>query len=187
VKVERTELPGVLIVEPRVFRDDRGFIYEAFNADVFARHADEGLPGGFVQDNHSRSTEGVLRGLHYQLNQPQGKLVTCVRGTIFDVAVDIRVGSPTFGKWTGVTLSGDAPRYVWIPAGFAHGFCTLSPVADIIYKCTALYAPDDDRGVRWSDETIGISWPVADPILSPKDERLAGLDPARADLPRYTS
>ena len=186
MRVERTELPDVLVLEPHVFRDDRGFLYESFNAAAFARHADEGLPTSFVQDTHSRSKEGVLRGLHYQLHQPQGKLVTCVRGTIFDVAVDIRVGSPTFGKWTGLTLSGDAPRYVWIPAGFAHGFCTLSPVADIIYKCTALYAAADDRGVLWSDETIGISWPVRDPILSAKDQRLAGLDPTRADLPRYT-
>jgi dTDP-4-dehydrorhamnose 3,5-epimerase len=185
VKVERTELPGVLVLEPRLFRDDRGFFYESFNVETFARHADEGLPAGFVQDNHSRSTEGVLRGLHYQLHQPQGKLVTCVRGTIFDVAVDIRVGSPTFGRWTGLTLSGDAPRYMWIPAGFAHGFCTLSPVADVIYKCTALYDPQDDRGVLWSDASIGIAWPTPDPILSPKDQRYAGLDPTRADLPWY--
>lgn len=186
MRIERTELPGVLVLEPRVFRDDRGFFYESFNADVFAHHADEGLPASFVQDNHARSTEGVLRGLHYQLHRPQGKLVTCVRGAIFDVAVDIRVGSPTFGRWTGVTLSGDEPRYVWIPAGFAHGYCTLSPVADVIYKCTELYDAADEHGVLWSDETVGIAWPVRDPILSPKDQRCGGLDPARADLPRYT-
>ena len=186
MKVQQTDLPGVLVLEPRVFRDERGFIYEAFNTEVFARHAAEGLPTAFVQDNHSRSTEGVLRGLHYQLRQPQGKLVTCVRGTIFDVAVDIRVGSPTFGKWTGLTLSGDDPCYVWIPAGFAHGFCTLSPVADVMYKCTALYAAEDDHGVLWSDETIGISWPLGHPTLSAKDQRHARLDPARADLPRYS-
>lgn len=186
MKVERTELPGVLVLEPRVFRDDRGFFYESFNAEVFARHAAEGLPTSFAQVNHSRSTERVLRGLHYQLRRPQGKLVTCVRGTIFDVAVDIRVGSPTFGRWVGVTLSGDAPRYLWIPTGFAHGFCTLSPVADVIYKCTELYDGADDRGVLWSDESIGISWPLRDPILSPKDQLHAGLDPTRADLPRYT-
>jgi dTDP-4-dehydrorhamnose 3,5-epimerase len=186
VRIEHTELPGVLVLEPRLFRDDRGFFYESFNTEVFARHADAGLPAAFVQDNHSRSTERVLRGLHYQLERPQGKLVTCVHGAIFDVAVDIRVGSPTFGRWTGVTLSGDAPRYLWIPAGFAHGFCTLSPVADVIYKCTELYAPADEYGVRWSDPTIGITWPVRDPLLSPKDLRLAALDPARADLPRYS-
>jgi dTDP-4-dehydrorhamnose 3,5-epimerase len=185
VRIERTELPEVLVLEPRVFRDDRGFLYESFNVDVFARHADVGLPTSFVQDNHSRSTERVLRGLHYQQHHPQGKLVTCVRGEIFDVAVDIRVGSPTFGKWTGLTLNGDTPRYVWIPAGFAHGFCTLSPVADIMYKCTAVYSAEDDRGVLWSDETIGIAWPVRDPILSAKDQRLAALEPARTDLPRY--
>jgi dTDP-4-dehydrorhamnose 3,5-epimerase len=185
VRIERTELPEVLILEPRLFRDDRGFFYESFNVDVFARHADDGLPTTFVQDNHSRSMERVLRGLHYQLHRPQGKLVTCVRGTIFDVAVDIRVGSPTFGRWVGLTLSGDAPRYLWIPAGFAHGFCVLSPVADVIYKCTEQYDAEDDRGVLWSDESIGISWPVRDPILSAKDRLYAGLDPTRADLPRY--
>lgn len=185
MRIEQTELPGVLVLEPRLFRDDRGFFYESFNAEVFARHADEGLPTAFVQDNHSRSSERVLRGLHYQLERPQGKLVTCVNGAIFDVAVDIRVGSPTFGRWTGVTLSGDAPRYLWIPPGFAHGFCTLTPVADVIYKCTELYAPADEHGVLWSDETIGIAWPVRDPLLSQKDQRYTGLDPARTNLPRY--
>lgn len=185
MKVDRTELSGVLILEPRVFRDDRGFFYESFNAEVFAHLPVEGLPTSFVQDNHSRSTEGVLRGLHYQLQRPQGKLVTCVRGTIFDVAVDIRVGSPTFGRWTGMTLNGDTPRYVWIPPGFAHGFCALSPVADVIYKCTEVYDATDDRGVLWSDEYIGISWPVHDPITSPKDRQFIGLDPKRQDLPRY--
>jgi dTDP-4-dehydrorhamnose 3,5-epimerase len=185
VNIHQTELPGVLLLEPRVFRDDRGFFYEAFNADVFAHHAAEGLPTRFVQDNHSRSTGGVLRGLHYQLVRPQGKLVTCVRGTIFDVAVDIRVGSPTFGRWTAATLSDDEPRYLWIPPGFAHGFCVLSPVADVIYKCTEPYVPTDDRGVLWSDERIGIAWPVGEPLASSKDQQYAGLDPNRADLPRY--
>lgn len=184
--VQATDLPGVLLLKPRVFRDDRGFFYESFNADVFARHAAEGLPTRFVQDNHSRSVERVLRGLHYQLTQPQGKLVTCMRGTIFDVAVDIRVGSPTFGRWTAATLTDEDPHYLWIPPGFAHGFCVLSPVADVIYKCTTPYLADDDRGVLWSDARIDIPWPVRDPLLSPKDLRYAGLDPARADLPRYT-
>jgi dTDP-4-dehydrorhamnose 3,5-epimerase len=186
MKVDRTELPGVLELEPRVFRDSRGFFYESFNADVFARLEAEGLPTRYVQDNHSRSTERVLRGLHYQLLRPQGKLVTCVRGSIFDVAVDIRVGSPTFGRWVSTTLSGDEPRYVWIPAGFAHGFCVLSPVADVLYKCTELYDEEDNHGVLWSDATIAISWPVRDPILSPGDRQYAGLDPTRADLPRYS-
>jgi dTDP-4-dehydrorhamnose 3,5-epimerase len=185
MRVLKTDLPDVLLIEPRVFRDDRGFFYEAFNADVFAEHAADGLPTLFVQDNHSRSTERVLRGLHYQLTRPQGKLLSCVRGTIFDVAVDIRVGSPTFGRWTGVTLSGDDPRYFWIPPGFAHGFCVLSPVADVIYKCTAPYSAADDRGVLWSDERVGIDWPVRDPITSPKDRQYAGLDPSRSDLPHY--
>ena len=186
MKVDLTELPGVLLLEPRVYRDNRGFFYESFNADVFALLTDDGLPTSFRQDNHSRSTEGVLRGLHYQLHRPQGKLVTCVRGTIFDVAVDIRVGSPTFGQWTGATLNGDAPRYLWIPPGFAHGFCVLSPFADVIYKCTDVYVPADEHGVLWSDDRIGISWPVREPITSAKDRQLSGLDSGRADLPRYS-
>lgn len=185
MKVHATDLPDVVLIEPRVFRDDRGFFYESFNVERFAEHSGDGLPTAFVQDNHSRSTERVLRGLHYQLTQPQGKLITCVHGAIFDVAVDIRVGSPTFGRWTAVTLSADDPRYFWIPPGFAHGFCVLSPVADVIYKCTAVYSAADDRGVLWSDERIGIDWPVLDPITSEKDRRYARLDPSRPDLPRY--
>ena len=187
MKINRTELPGVLVLEPRVFHDDRGFLYEAFSAGAFARLSAEGLPTGFVQDNHSRSTERVLRGLHYQLRCPQGKLVTCVWGSIFDVAVDIRIGSPTFGRWVGVTLSGDDPRHVWIPEGFAHGFCALSPVADVCYKSTAPYAADDDHGVLWSDERVGIRWPVSDPITSQKDQHYPLLDPTRTDLPRYSA
>jgi dTDP-4-dehydrorhamnose 3,5-epimerase len=182
-----TELPGVLVIEPRVFRDDRGFFYEAFNAETFSAHRDVGLPTAFVQDNHSRSAQGVLRGMHYQLDRPQGKLVTCVRGAIFDVAVDIRVGSPTFGRWVAVTLDGDAPRYLWIPPGFAHGFCVLTPVADVIYKCTDVYVGSDDRGILWSDASLGIQWPERHPIISPKDERYLGLDAGRADLPTYES
>ena len=184
MKIHQTDLPDVLLIEPRVFRDDRGFFYEAFNADVFAEHAADGLPTRFVQDNHSRSTERVLRGLPYQLVRPQGKLVTCVRGTIFDVAVDIRVGSPTFGRWTAATLSGDEPRYLWIPPGFAHGFCVLSPVADVIYKCTSHYDPTDDRGVAWDDKSIGIDWPEKNPIVSQKDSRFLRLTDTRVDLPR---
>lgn len=180
--VAETSLPGVLLLQPRVFRDDRGFFLESFNAERFAAH---GLPTAFVQDNHSRSRANVLRGLHYQLRRPQGKLVTVIRGAIFDVAVDIRVGSPTFGRWTGVTMSDDDPRYLWIPPGFAHGFCALSDTADVVYKCTDVYAADDDRGVLWSDPTIAVQWPVAAPILSPKDQQYALLDPARTDLPRY--
>jgi len=185
VKLVRTELPGVLILEPRRFEDDRGFLYESFNVERFSQHAAEGLPTAFAQDNHSRSASGVLRGLHYQLRRPQGKLVTCVHGAIFDVAVDVRVGSPTFGQHTAVTLRGDGPRSFWIPPGFAHGFCVLSATADVIYKCTDVYVPEDDYGVLWSDDRIGIRWPIREPTISAKDRQYARLDPARADLPRF--
>jgi dTDP-4-dehydrorhamnose 3,5-epimerase len=180
MKVLETPLPGVLVIEPRVFRDDRGFFLESFNADRFGEH---GLPTVFRQDNHSHSLKGVLRGLHYQLRRPQGKLVSVVRGEVFDVAVDIRRGSPTFGKWYGTVLSEAQPRYLWIPPGFAHGFCTLSAVADFAYKCTDVYVPDDDRGVLWSDPSIGIDWPITDPLLSDKDRRMPPLSTSRDDLP----
>ena len=182
MNVIETSLPGVLVIEPKVFRDDRGFFYESFNAERFALH---GLPTEFRQDNHSRSCSGVLRGLHYQLHRPQGKLVTCVRGSIFDVVVDIRVGSPTFGRWRAEVFDEALARYVWVPPGFAHGFYVLSPVADVIYKCTDVYVPDDEHGVLWSDPRIGIEWPVRDPVTSAKDRAYQGLDPARTDLPRY--
>ena len=186
MKIHPTELPGVLLLEPRLFRDTRGFFYESFNVESFAGHTAEGLPTSFVQDNHSRSVARVLRGLHYQLRQPQGKLVTCLHGSIYDVVLDVRIGSPTFGRWTSVTLDGEDPRYLWIPRGFAHGFCVLSAVADVVYKCTALYAADDDRGVLWSDPQLAIPWPVRDPLVSPKDQEYATLDAARSDLPRYS-
>lgn len=183
MEVRETALPGVLRIRPRVFGDSRGFFLEGFNE---ARFAAAGLPTHFRQDNHSRSQRGVLRGLHYQLAHPQGKLVTCVRGRVFDVAVDIRRGSPHFGRWVGETLDGDDPSYLWIPPGFAHGFCVLSDVADFVYKCTELYAADDDRGVLWCDPDIGVEWPLDAPVLSEKDTRYATLrDPARADLPEY--
>jgi dTDP-4-dehydrorhamnose 3,5-epimerase len=182
VKVVETTLPGVLIVEPRVFRDGRGFFMETFNAE---RYAACGLPTEFRQDNHSRSTRGVLRGLHYQLHRPQGKLVSVVRGRVFDVAVDIRRGSPTFGRWFGTELSDEAPRAVWIPPGFAHGFCTLSEVADFVYKCTDVYVPEHDRGILWSDPSIGIDWPVGDPLLSDRDRALPLLSDAGSALPDF--
>ena len=182
MKVHETPLPGVLVVEPRVFHDERGFFLETFNDERF-RGA--GLPTGFRQDNHSRSSRGVLRGLHYQLEHPQGKLVTVVRGRIFDVAADIRAGSPTFGQWFGIELHEDHPRALWIPAGFAHGFCALSDVADVTYKCTDVYHAEDDRGVIWSDATLGVAWPVADPLVSAKDAAYAPLDAARTDLPQW--
>ena len=182
MKVIGTSLPGVLVIEPRIFRDDRGFFLESFNAERFAAH---GLPTAFRQDNHSHSIRGVLRGLHYQLRRPQGKLVSVLRGRVFDVAVDIRRGSPTFGKWHGEILSSEEPRSLWIPPGFAHGFCTLSDVADFVYKCTDVYDADDDRGVLWSDPAIGIDWPIDAPVLSTKDHRLPALSTLRDELPEY--
>lgn len=182
MKVHETPLSGVLVIEPRVFHDERGFFLESFNDARFREH---GLPDRFRQDNHSCSTRDVLRGLHYQLHHPQGKLVTVTRGEIFDVAVDIRVGSPTFGKWFGARLHEDEPRYLWIPPGFAHGFCVLSDVADVVYKCTEIYHAADDHGVLWSDPAIGIEWPVTDPIVSAKDRQYEGLVPDRKDLPQY--
>lgn len=175
-----TELPGVWVVEPRVFGDQRGFFFESFNQRAWEEAT--GLPGRFVQDNHSRSHRGVLRGLHYQVRQPQGKLVRVVVGEIFDVAVDLRPGSATFGRWTGVRLSAENRRQLWVPQGFAHGFLVLSEVADVLYKATAYYAPDAERAVRWDDPDLAIPWPLtAPPALSAKD----GLAPllARAELP----
>ena len=184
MKIIETPLPGVRIIEPRIFRDDRGFFLESYNADRFAAH---GLPAEFRQDNHSHSRRGVIRGLHYQLRRPQGKLVSVVRGEVFDVAVDIRRGSPTFGRWFGTVLTEQEPRYLWIPPGFAHGFCTLSESADFVYKCTDVYTADDDRGVLWSDPGIGIEWPCADPVISSRDRQLEPLSLSRTDLPEYTS
>ena len=184
MKVIKTALPGVLILEPRVFRDDRGFLLELFHEERFA---EAGLPGSFRQVNHSRSLQNVVRGLHYQLKTPQGKFVTAVRGEIFDVAVDIRRGSPTFGQWVGVTLRENEPRSMWIPPGMAHGFCALSPIADVMYKNTALFDPTDDHGVLWNDARIGIEWPITQPLLSPKDKLYPGLSEDRDDLPTYVA
>ena len=182
MKLTPTSLDGVLVLEPRIFKDERGFFLETFNGGEL-----EDTPVGatFVQSNHSRSTRGVLRGLHYQLSNPQGKLVHVARGSIFDVAVDIRRGSPSFGKWTGIELNDDNLLSLWIPPGFAHGFCVLSDVADVIYKCTTLYDPSDDHGVAWDDASIGIEWPAVDPIISSKDTRWEGLSESRADLPSF--
>lgn len=168
--VTETRLPGVKLIEPRVFGDDRGFFLESWNARAFAEH---GLDLEFVQDNHSRSAQGVLRGLHYQLRAPQGKLVRVTAGAVFDVAVDVRRASPHFGRWVGYELSAANKRMLWVPPGFAHGFLVLSESADFLYKCTRLYDPADDRGVRWDDPAIGIDWPVHGliPQLSGKDAR----------------
>jgi len=168
VKFVPTELiPDVVLVEPRVWPDDRGFFFESYHRAKFEA---AGIPDPFVQDNQSRSIRGTLRGLHQQRTQPQGKLVRALAGTIWDVAVDIRRGSPTFGKWVGVELSGENRRQLWIPKGFAHGFVVLSDTADVLYKCTDLYKPDDELGIAWNDPTVGIEWPLAEaPLLSPKD------------------
>jgi len=168
-----TAIADVLILEPKVFGDTRGFFFESFNSRAFAEAT--GLDVNFVQDNHSRSARGVLRGLHYQARQPQGKLVRVVRGSVFDVAVDIRKTSPTFGKWVGVELSEDNHRQLWVPPGLAHGFLVTSESADFLYKTTDYYAPEHERCLAWNDPAIGIEWPLgsAQPLLSTKDA--AGL------------
>lgn len=168
MKAIPTAIPDVLILEPRVFGDARGFFLESFNARAFREAT--GLDEQFVQDNHSRSARGVLRGLHYQIRQPQGKLVRVVRGAVFDVAVDLRRRSPSFGRWVGVELSEDNHRQLWIPPGFAHGFVVLSELADFLYKTTDYYAPEHERCLAWNDPTVGVAWPLADaPQLSAKD------------------
>lgn len=164
---EQTDLPGVIICTPDVFKDARGFFLETYHAQ---KYFNGGIKVTFVQDNRSRSTKGVLRGLHFQRYKPQAKLLTCTHGEIFDVAVDIRRSSPTFGKWTGALLTDENFKQIFIPAGFAHGFCVLSDVAEITYKCTDFYDHMDDRGIRWNDPTVNVRWPIANPILSKKDQ-----------------
>jgi len=178
MQVKSTNLPGVLILEPALFADDRGFFTEQFNARVFAEAT--GFRGTFVQDNLSRSQRGVLRGLHYQLGQPQSKLVACLRGEIFDVAVDLRRGSPHFGQWTGFILSETNRQQAWIPPGFGHGFVTLSDVAEVFYKVDAFRHAPGERSILWNDPEIGINWPLADTDvrLSPKDEQAPDLSHA---------
>jgi len=182
VKITPTSIPDVLLIEPDVFGDARGFFLESWHARKFA---EQGLDVVFVQDNHSRSSRGVLRGLHYQLQQPQGKLVRVVCGSVFDVAVDIRKGSPTFGQWAGAELSGDNHRQLYVPPGFAHGFCVLSESADFLYKCTDYYAPQDEHGIRWNDPDIGIDWPGEDFTISDKDAGNGLLRELDDKLPRY--
>jgi dTDP-4-dehydrorhamnose 3,5-epimerase len=182
MKVRNTSLPGVLLVEPEVFRDERGFFLETFSTKKLVG---SGIPEQFAQDNHSRSTRGVVRGLHYQLDHPQGKLIHVTRGRIFDVAVDIRRGSPTFGKWFGTELNDETLLSMWIPGGFAHGFCVMSEIADVTYKCTVPYDAADDRGIAWDDPSIGINWPVDNALLSQKDSSYSPLSPDRADLPEF--
>jgi dTDP-4-dehydrorhamnose 3,5-epimerase len=180
MKVIQTPLPGVLVIEPQVFKDDRGFFLQSYHEKQFW---DAGIPETFVQDNHSFSQRGTLRGLHYQLKHPQGKLVRVVSGEIFDVAVDIRQGSPTFGKWVGDVLSAENKKQLYVPQGFAHGFCVLSETADFLYKCTDFYTPGDEYCIRWDDSDININWPIRDPILSAKDGAAPSLKDAKAHLP----
>lgn len=179
MQVIPTLLPEVLIIEPKVFGDARGFFFESFNERAF--HQATGLAVNFVQDNHSRSAQWVLRGLHFQLKQPQGKLVRVVRGSVFDVAVDLRRSSPTFGRWVGVELSESNHRQLWVPPGFGHGFLVTSESADFLYKTTDYYAPEHERCVAWNDPAIGIEWPLAaPPVLSGKDQQ--GQLLARAEV-----
>jgi dTDP-4-dehydrorhamnose 3,5-epimerase len=177
LKVTPTALPGVLLVEPRVFGDARGSFFESWNAKAFA---DAGIAGPFVQDNQSRSARGALRGLHFQVKRPQGKLVRVIAGAAFDVAVDIRRSSPGFGKWVGVELSADNRKTLWIPPGFAHGFLALSDGCEFFYKATDFYAPEHERAIRWDDPDLAIAWPLARlgggaPLLSPKDAAAPGF------------
>ena len=170
MQVVRAEIPGVLLLEPKVFGDERGFFFEAYNRRTFREAT--GLDVDFVQDNYSRSERNVLRGLHYQIKQAQGKLVRVISGEIWDVAVDLRRSSPTFGKWTGFALTAESKRTAWIPAGFAHGFVVVSESADVLYKATDYYAPEHERTLLWSDPALGIRWPLrGEPVLAEKDRR----------------
>lgn len=183
MKVIDTSLPGCVVIEPAVFGDDRGFFFETWNAERFSTL---GLPGKFVQSNVSSSSQGVLRGLHYQWPRPQGKLVSVLEGEVYDVAVDIRRGSPTFGNWEAVVLSAENKRQFWIPEGFAHGFAVLSERAVFSYLCTEVYLKEFDAGVRWNDPAIGVEWPISEPQLSGKDEVAPFLEQIAEDrLPVY--
>jgi len=179
MQVIETRLPGVLIVEPTVYEDQRGYFYESYN---YRRYCEAGIEDVFVQDNHSRSVGGTLRGLHYQLRPGQAKLVRVAVGAVWDVAVDIRVGSPTYGEWVGVTLSAENRRQLYIPAGFAHGFCVTSDVAEFLYKVTSYYAPQLERGIAWDDPTLAIDWPVPSPMLSDRDCQHPCLSKAENDF-----
>lgn len=170
MKVIPTDIPEVLLLEPRVFGDERGFFYESYNQRIFREVT--GLDVSFVQDNHSRSAKGVLRGLHYQVRQAQGKLVRCTLGEVFDVAVDLRKDSVTFGRWVGVHLSADNKRQLWVPAGFAHGFLVLSEIAEFLYKTTDYYAPEHERSILWNDSDLAIPWPLTEPPLLAEKDRL---------------
>lgn len=182
MKFTEFDLPGVILVEPDVHSDDRGFFLETYQTQ---KYADGGIHGTFVQDNHSRSALGTLRGLHAQIEHPQGKLVRVVKGEVYDVAVDIRVGSPHFGKHVGVSLSAENFRQLWIPPGFAHGFCVTTEVAEFEYKCTDFYYPEAEIVIAWDDPQIGIDWPIEAPLLSGRDAAAALLSDVTERLPRY--
>ena len=183
MKITETSLPGVFLIEPKRFGDNRGFFLETFRSDLFE---EAGISAQFVQDNHSRSSKGVLRGLHYQLVQPQGKFVRVATGAVFDVAVDVRRGSPNFGQWFGAELSEDNMNMMYVPPGFAHGFVVLSDTADFIYKCTDYYHPESEQGIAWDDPDIGVEWPISDIMLSEKDKLNPKLKDQHSDLlPQY--
>ena len=182
MRVIPADIPEVLLIEPDVFADTRGFFLETFHAERYAAH---GMPGPFVQDNHSRSVQGTVRGLHLQLTHPQAKLMRVIVGEIFDVAVDVRVGSPTFGNWVGVRLSAESFRQYYIPPGFAHGFSVLSPIAEIEYKCTGIYDPTGQLGLLWNDPALAIPWGVESPVLSDRDRANPTMREALDRLPRY--
>jgi dTDP-4-dehydrorhamnose 3,5-epimerase len=182
MRVLPTDLPGVVLVDPVVHRDSRGFFLETYNE---RRYREAGITATFVQDNHSRSARGTMRGLHFQVRRMQGKLVRAVAGEMFDVAVDVRRGSPTFGRWVGVNLSAENFRQIYIPPGFAHGFCVLSEVGEVEYKCTEIYEPADELAIAWNDPQIGIRWPTTEPLLSAKDKAAPRLGEVLERLPAY--
>ncbi len=179
MKVSAADLPGIRIIQPAIYRDARGFFVETWRAD---RLAEYGIHDVFVQDNHSHSTRGALRGLHWQWRRPQAKLVRVVSGTIFDVVVDVRRGSPTFGRWFGLEMAAEACTQLYVPIGFAHGFCVLSDAADVEYKCSDVYDPGGEAGLAWDDPSVGIAWPLSAPLLSSKDAEHPRLDLSRPDL-----
>ena len=183
MKISPTSLPGVLIIEPDVFRDERGWFLETYHVD---KYRDGGIPLSFVQDNCSSSIRGTLRGLHAQMARPQGKLVRVTKGEIFDVAIDIRRGSPTFASWEHAVLTAENFKQIYIPPGFAHGFCVLSEVAEVEYKCTDLYAPEGEITIHWDDKEIGIQWPIDSPLLSSKDAAGKSLAMLQTQLPEFS-
>ena len=182
MKFVRSAIPAVVIIEPDVHRDPRGFFLDTYHLDKYAAG---GITGTFVQDNHSRSTAGTIRGLHLQLRRPQGKLIRVIEGEVFDVAIDVRLGSPSFGKWVGVTLSADNFKQCYIPSGFAHGFAVMHAVAQVEYKCTDFYDPGGELGIAWNDPEIGVAWPVAQPVLSERDQHHPRLSAVAGQLPTF--